>query len=108
MLDPFDFKFEGIPVPKEPPELPQKPTHDKTVNVSIPSSLLRLVAECHLQVQMFSKARDVSIRDTKINNVGGDYTINHNYNVYLQPDWELVRASPQLYTPTLLTANLER
>lgn len=99
MLDPFDFKFEGIAILKENPELPQKPTHDKTpVNVSIPSSLLRPVAECHLQVQMFSKARDVSIRDTEINNVGGDYTINHNYNVYLRPDSEPVRASRQLRT----------
>ena len=39
---------------------------------------------------MFSKAHDVSIRDSEINNVGGDLTIN-NYNVLLQPDSEPAR-----------------
>ena len=39
---------------------------------------------------MLSKVRDVSIRDSAINNVGGDLTIN-NYNVLLQPDSETVR-----------------
>ena len=38
--------------------------------------------ECNIKVQMFSKASDVSIRNSEINNVGGDLTIN-NYNVCL-------------------------
>ena len=42
------------------------------------------------KVHMFSKAHDVSIRDSEINNVGGDLTIN-NYNVLLQPDSEPVQ-----------------
>ena len=39
-------------------------------------------AEYNIKVQMFSKAHDVSIRNSEINNVGGDLTIN-NYNVCL-------------------------
>ncbi|KDR76612.1 hypothetical protein GALMADRAFT_139526 [Galerina marginata CBS 339.88] len=40
------------------------------------------------KVEMFSSAHDLSIRDTEINNVGGDLTINHNYNVYLHPEFD--------------------
>lgn len=39
-------------------------------------------------VQTFSMARHVSMRNSEINNVGGNLTVN-NYHVYLQPDSEL-------------------
>ncbi|KDR76626.1 hypothetical protein GALMADRAFT_452435 [Galerina marginata CBS 339.88] len=35
-----------------------------------------------LNVQMFSDAQNVSMRDTTITNAGGDVTINHNYNSF--------------------------
>ena len=41
-------------------------------------------AECSIKVQMFSGAREVSIRDSEINNVAGDMIIN----VHGQPDLE--------------------
>ena len=54
------------------------------------SLLFRMSAECNFKVQMFSMARDVSLRNSEINNVGGALTIN-NYNFYLQPDLEPVQ-----------------
>ena len=47
-------------------------------------------AECSIKVQMFSGACGVSIRDSEINNVGGDLTIN-NYIVHFLPDSEPVQ-----------------
>ena len=44
-------------------------------------------AECNIKAEMFAEAHDVAISDSKINNAGGDLTIN-NYNVSLQPDSE--------------------
>ena len=45
-----------------------------------------------LKVQMFSKARNVSLCDSEINNVGGNLTIdNHNVLLQLAADSELVQ-----------------
>ena len=60
---------------------------------ALPLPTMKIVDELevdNLKVHIFSKAHDVSICDSEINNVGGDLTIN-NYNVVLQPDSELVR-----------------
>jgi hypothetical protein len=35
---------------------------------------------------MFSNAQNVSMRDTAINNVGGDMTIIHNHNTFHDPE----------------------